>query len=239
MQFEFPALQSEPLIYFLLHSSLFVLILGALFFSLGLWFGGLTWRKYKGQCKVTHDKNQALLGEIAVLKRKLAEQSLRPATAATAPATPQTESLAKACDFFPERPTATAASTPTSSASAAQTLKAAIPKSATKSELLIDRSAAPSAPAPVTAAEPDMDPVLGTIYREAPPHADDLTKIKGINGHLAKRLHELGVHCFHQMASWEDKHIREFSNQLAFKDRITREGWVSQARDLEQTRASK
>jgi predicted flap endonuclease-1-like 5' DNA nuclease len=127
---------------------------------------------------------------------------------------------------------------PTLSASAAQTLKTEIPKSATNSELPIDRSAAPSTPAPAAAAEPDMDPVLGAIYRQPPPDADDLTKIKGINGHLAKRLHELGVHRFHQMANWEAKHIREFSNQLAFKDRITREGWVSQARDLEQTRAS-
>jgi hypothetical protein len=54
MKFELPDLHSEPLIYFLLHSGLFVLILGLLFFALGLWFGGLTWAKYKRQSKATH-----------------------------------------------------------------------------------------------------------------------------------------------------------------------------------------
>jgi predicted flap endonuclease-1-like 5' DNA nuclease len=96
----------------------------------------------------------------------------------------------------------------------------------------------PPVPAPIIAPEPERDPALGPIYREAPPNADDLTLIKGIAGVLAKRLHDLGVHTFHQIASWDEDHVRAFSNRLAFKDRITREGWVEQARTLEKARQS-
>ena len=333
MKFELPALQSEPLIYFLLHSGVFVLILGALFFALGLWFGGLTWGKYKLQSKAAHEENQALLGEIAGLKRKLAEQSLRPTTSATATPALLTEALPNTREIFSERqplyPTLAAMPTPPETAPLAPVaeipnielapevpalIPAAIgpteephipappPKPVIRAKaklpapeapqptiaepmmevepfgFLIAEPAAtqppttkevptaldsiikgkpgtkpargaskagktakvklPSAPAPITAPEPEIDPALGPIYREAPPNADDLTKIKGIATVLAKRLHDLGVHTFHQIASWEDDHVREFSNRLAFKDRITREGWVEQARTLEKARQS-
>jgi len=336
MKFELPALHSEPLIYFLLHSGLFVLILGLLFFALGLWFGGLTWAKYKRQSKATHEENQALLGEIAVLKRKLAEQSLRPTTTATVPATLMTEVLPNFGEILPERKTLypTQTSAPTPPASFPQALKAELPTLESTSEAPHDRPATvsalepieepklirpptkslletnakqpwpeealpaiaeptmavepfgfllaepsmihppttkevptalisiiqgkpstqsppeaaktgktakvklPLAPPPVTAVEPEMRSEPRPIYREAPPVTDDLTKIKGITRILAKRLQDLGVHTFHQMASWDENQIREFSNQLAFKDRITREAWVDQARSLEKNQPS-
>ena len=76
------------------------------------------------------------------------------------------------------------------------------------------------------------DPDLGLIFREPPAQADDLTKIKGIATFLEKRLHELGIYTFQQTASWEERHIREISSRLAFKDRIVREKWVEQASGL-------
>lgn len=336
MKFELHALHSEPLIYFLLHSGLFVLILGLLFFALGLWFGGLTWGKYKRQSKATDEENQALLGEIAVLKRKLAEQSLRPTTTAAVTATLVTEVLPNIGEILPERQTLypTQTSAPTLPVSFPQALEAELPTLESTAEAPLDRLATvstlepaeepkltrpptksllrtktkqlwtedalpamaeatmdmepfgfllaepsmiqpsatkevpaalisiiqgkpsaqsslgaaktgktakvklPLAPPPVTAVEPEMGPELRPIYREVPLAADDLTKIKGITRILAKRLHDLGVHTFHQMANWDENHIREFSNQLAFKDRITREAWVDQARNLEKARPS-
>lgn len=340
MKIELPALHSEPLIYFLLHSGVFVLILGALFFILGLWFGALTWGKYKLQSKAAHEENQSLLGEIAVLKRKLAEQSLRPTSTATTPPKLLTEVLPNVSEVFPERqalyPALAAMPDPTISAppiqepvpivpetdpvvveSAPELLApppiAAMPVSEPKTPaatakpvvrakaklpapepalptpaepaievepfgfLLAEptlpekvpqadpasalssiiqgkpstkplRGAAkagktakvklPPVQTPVTVPAPEIDPALGPIYRSAPPNADDLTKIKGIASILEKRLHELGVHTYHQIAGWEESHIREFSNRLAFKDRIDREGWVNQARALEKARES-
>lgn len=334
MKFELPALQSEPLIYFLLHSGVFVLILSALFFAIGLWFGALTWRKYKRQSKATHEENQALLREIAILKRKLAEQSLRPTMTAAATTFPPAQVLPHIRDISPEQQTLqpVPTSAPTPPTSVPQAFKAALPtlesgaeadfvrpaigsalepaeetkitRPPTKPRLRtrakqlergdsllataepkmevepfgflleepsvieppttveapttlhsiiqgkpssqspngvakMDKTAKvklPSAPPQVTTAEPEMGPEFGPIYREVPPTTDDLTKIKGITEILAKRLHDLGVHTFHQMASWDESHVREFSNQLAFKDRITREGWVDQARALDQAR---
>jgi predicted flap endonuclease-1-like 5' DNA nuclease len=355
MKIELPELHSEPLIYFLLHSGVFVLVLAALFFLCGLWFGSLTWGKYKLQAKAAHEENQALLGEIAVLKRKVTEQSMRPTnTAAAAPAL-LTEVLPNVSEIFPERltlypalaampkppvkaapavmppaptplvksepepavvqeisvpdsqPQLSSAPTPEPApvipepaaepkipaAPAKPIIRAKAklpapeeplpilpeptievepfgfllaepeaPKSAPKPEeasaldsIIKGKSSSktprgaakarkttkvklPPAPPPVTVPEPEMDPALGPIYRVAPPQADQLTQIKGIASILEKRLHELGVYTFHQIASWEDHHIREFSTRLAFKDRIAREGWVQQAQSLEKARQS-
>jgi predicted flap endonuclease-1-like 5' DNA nuclease len=83
---------------------------------------------------------------------------------------------------------------------------------------------------------PEFDPALGLVYKITPPDTDDLTRIKGIASVLEKRLHDLGVYTWRQIASWEERHIREFSNRLAFKDRIVREKWVEQARSLNEAR---
>ena len=102
-------------------------------------------------------------------------------------------------------------------------------------------AASPPPPAPIPAIPtvlPEFDPALGLIYKITPPDADDLTQIKGIASVLEKRLHELGIYTWGQIASWEESHIREFSSRLAFKDRIARERWVEQARSLNEARQS-
>ena len=78
MKFEFTSLQSEPLLYFLLHSGTFVAGLGLVFFLLGLWFGALTWGRYRRQSRRLLEEGNTLREEIAGLKRKLAEQAVRP-----------------------------------------------------------------------------------------------------------------------------------------------------------------
>ena len=78
----------------------------------------------------------------------------------------------------------------------------------------------------------ELDPKLGLIYKKQPEKTDDLTALRGIAKVLEKRLHEFGIYTYAQIAAWNEDHIREFSTRLAFKDRIHREHWVDQARQL-------
>jgi hypothetical protein len=304
MKIEFPALQSEPLIYFLVHGGVFVLVLGALFFTLGLWFGATIWGRYKVQTKALQSENEAQRQEVATLKRKLAEQAMRPATGHLPPISHLlTEVLPSVSEIFPERkfeyPALAALSAPEAEIKAPLVAKpetpvapkptikakpkkitpeitpplpviaeeadetadlepfgfliaepvempvAAAPAGSALTSIIKGSTTAPLTAAPVLTLlpeipiiSPEVDPALGLLYRQAPPDADDLTKIKGIATVLEKRLHELGVHTYRQIASWEENHVREFSSRLAFKDRIAREKWVEQARALNESRQS-
>lgn len=334
MKIEFPALQSEPLIYFLVHGGVFVLVMGTLFFILGLWLGSAIWGRYKVRAKTIRAENEAQREEIATLKRKLAEQSMRSSTGPLPPVPHLlTEVLPRVADVFPERrfeyPALAAlpkqpeekkpeAPKPASSEPATVSIgKSSSRKSTIKAKTKSEAPAAPTPPAPpasdapaiteeadaiepfgfllgepaepaaistpstsaltaiikgsstapliaapsepaiapaappdepaasvlslmpdVPVVQPEFDAALGLIYKQTPPDADDLTKIKGIATVLEKRLHELGIHTYRQIASWEDRHIREFSSRLAFKDRIARERWVEQARSLNEARQS-
>jgi len=71
-----PEFSTDPLIYFLLHSSLFVLGLGTLFFTLGILLGRLIWSPYKRQTLQLLAEQEIHKGEIAKLKRHLAEAKL-------------------------------------------------------------------------------------------------------------------------------------------------------------------
>lgn len=354
MKIEFPVLESEPLIYFLLHSGVFVFALAFMFFLLGVCMGGTIWGRYKKQLQHMKLENAGQLQEIAVLKRKLAEQTMRPSTGPLNPSPALlTEVLPNIREIFPERTlppaepipapeTPVPALTPIPAATPApahveiatlpvlpsvaplpevsdlsipvtadkpktttirrptirvKTTKPASPEatkpaapfvqangtshlpddedvapfgfllseapepllsSSTVSALAAIIKAPPPAPSPapdsapsdlsltlppasspgstIPAVLPELDPALGLIFKIAPLDADDLTRIKGIASVLEKRLHDLGIYTWRQIASWEERHIREFSNRLAFKDRIVREKWVEQARQLNEER---
>ncbi len=63
--------------------------------------------------------------------------------------------------------------------------------------------------------------------------ADDLKKIKGIGPKLEKELNGAGVFHFSQIASWTDKEVAwADENLVSFKGRISRDNWVSQAKEL-------
>ena len=62
--------------------------------------------------------------------------------------------------------------------------------------------------------------------------ADNLQRIKGVGPANEKRLHELGVFHFDQIAVWTLSEIRWVGTYLAFPGRIHREGWVAQASSL-------
>lgn len=327
MKIEFPALESEPLIYFLMHSGVFVFALASVFFLLGMCMGATIWGRFKRQLQHMKLENAGQLQEIAVLKRKLAEQTMRPATSPLTPAPKLlTEVLPSVNEVFPERqatPTPPAVTTevptppalpalaplpevpnitippvtekpktadirptirakterpaptqdllppalpvqtngpslpveeeevpafgfllneapdaliPASSISAlAAIIKAPpspVPSLAAAEVSTVPSLTSPAPPTPSPAILPEIDPALGSVYKIAPPDAEDLTRIKGISNALEKRLHELGIYTWSQIASWEERHIREFSSRLAFKDRIVREKWVEQSRNL-------
>ncbi|HUE48569.1 MAG TPA: hypothetical protein VMO54_05130 [Steroidobacteraceae bacterium] len=62
---------------------------------------------------------------------------------------------------------------------------------------------------------------------------DDLTQIKGVPKVLERKLHRVGVFYFWQIAEWSPEDVRYVDGKLAaFKGRIERDAWVSQANEL-------
>ena len=72
----------------------------------------------------------------------------------------------------------------------------------------------------------------GMIYTRPPAVQDDLKRISGVAVKLEQRLNDFGVYTYEQIMHWDDKIVAEFGRLLAFKDRIGRDDWVSQARML-------
>ena len=65
---------------------------------------------------------------------------------------------------------------------------------------------------------------------------DDLTQIKGVARTLERTLHKVGVFYFWQIAEWSPDDVKYVDSQLAaFKGRIERDDWVTQAGALAAT----
>lgn len=77
-----------------------------------------------------------------------------------------------------------------------------------------------------------IDPRLGLIYVRAPEFKDDLKQISGVAEVLEKKLNDFGIYTYQQIMEWDAAAIEAFSDLLAFKDRISRENWIGQARRL-------
>ena len=87
---------------------------------------------------------------------------------------------------------------------------------------------APPAPTPmaavaIAAPEATAAPVV---------KADDLTRIRGIGKVLAKKLHELGITSFHQLAELSPADANRINEAIDFPGRVEREHWIEQARGL-------
>jgi large subunit ribosomal protein L21 len=80
-----------------------------------------------------------------------------------------------------------------------------------------------SVPASAAAAAPAAAAVAG---------ADDLKKLSGVGPALEKKLHAAGVTTFAQIAAWTEADVAAIDEQLSFKGRIEREGWIAQAQEL-------
>lgn len=78
------------------------------------------------------------------------------------------------------------------------------------------------------AAAPQPPPAVTT----APSGSDDLTRIKGIGKVMEKKLQELGITSFRQLAELSPDEIRRINQAIEFPGRVERERWVEQARTL-------
>ncbi len=87
---------------------------------------------------------------------------------------------------------------------------------------------------PALDVNPDKN-VLGDkiLPEEEVPEKDDLTRIEGIGAFLEKKLNEIGVYTFEEIASWDSERIREVTEAIEyFEGRIERDNWVEQAARL-------
>jgi predicted flap endonuclease-1-like 5' DNA nuclease len=85
------------------------------------------------------------------------------------------------------------------------------------------------------APEPGPESVQRAIARDKRAHVsapDDLKRIRGVGVLIEKKLGQLGVSTYEQIANWTAADIERISNSLDFKGRIERENWVEQARIL-------
>ena len=103
----------------------------------------------------------------------------------------------------------------------------------------VAESAPAPAPAPVSAPEPETESLISDDWKpqgmtEAPDSPDDLKRISGIGPVIQKTLNGLGIYHFKQISDFTPENIRWVDNFIDFPGRIDREGWVEQARKLDQ-----
>ena len=91
----------------------------------------------------------------------------------------------------------------------------------------LKRGSAPKA-APRKAPEPaPAAPAAGGTAK-----ADDLTVIKGIGKVIEKKLHEMGITSFRQIAAMTPEDAHRVNEAIEFPGRVERENWIEQARTL-------
>ena len=70
---------------------------------------------------------------------------------------------------------------------------------------------------------------------EKPNHVDDLTKIKGLGSFTEKKLNELGIFTYRQIADWSDDMVEYITKEIAYiPGRIAKDKWIEQATALMQ-----
>jgi predicted flap endonuclease-1-like 5' DNA nuclease len=98
-----------------------------------------------------------------------------------------------------------------------------------------------AAPVAAPAAAPAAAPVMATPAGGTKPAtlsaprgtADDLKKIKGVGPKLEVMLHGMGYYHYEQIANWTAAEVAWVDENLeGFKGRVSRDGWVAQAKVL-------
>ncbi|MEL6980159.1 MAG: hypothetical protein AAGM38_15955 [Pseudomonadota bacterium] len=114
--------------------------------------------------------------------------------------------------------------------------KTAAPKTAAPKRAAAKPAAGKAAPKSAGAKRPRPAKKPGVpfaTYDAAPPHADDLTRIKGVGAKLAAILNDRGVYTFDQVAKFDAKAYAWLDETLgAFKGRGQRDDWAGQADGL-------
>lgn len=102
-------------------------------------------------------------------------------------------------------------------------------------------AAAPAKPAPAAAAAPVTADTAQAQAGRAPEllsaprggKGDDLKKIKGVGPKLEQELNARGVWHYDQIAAWSAEEVAWADEHLVrFKGRVSRDGWVGQAKIL-------
>ncbi len=63
--------------------------------------------------------------------------------------------------------------------------------------------------------------------------ADDLKMIKGVGPKMETMLNTMGVYHFDQVSNWRTAEVKWVDENLeGFKGRVSRDGWVKQAKTL-------
>jgi predicted flap endonuclease-1-like 5' DNA nuclease len=88
-----------------------------------------------------------------------------------------------------------------------------------------------AAPEPAAPAGPQVKPA--TLDAPRGGQADDLKKIKGVGPKMEAMLHGMGFYHFDQVANWSSAEVAWVDENLeGFKGRVSRDGWVEQAKIL-------
>lgn len=102
------------------------------------------------------------------------------------------------------------------------------PKSKPKAQ---PKPKAKPAPEDVTAVPAGKEPDRLKAPRDG--GADDLKRIKGVGPKLEGVLNDIGIYHFDQIASWSPEEVAwADENLVGFKGRVSRDGWVQQAKEL-------
>ena len=111
--------------------------------------------------------------------------------------------------------------------------KKAAKKPAKKAEPKAEKPAAKPAPKKAAAPKKEAAPKKAAPKKAAAKsEADDLTQISGVGPVIVKKLHDLGVTTFAQIAAWSKDDIAAMDEKLNFKGRIDRDEWLKQAKKL-------
>ena len=109
------------------------------------------------------------------------------------------------------------------------------PKTEVVEETVVEiiKEVEPNISTPEETVEVTAEVAQPTLLTEAPTEGQDkLSAIKGIGPVLEKKLNELGIYSFEQIASWDAEQEVWIGTQMAFPKRVTKEEWVKQAKEL-------
>ena len=107
-----------------------------------------------------------------------------------------------------------------------------------KAEAAAKRASTPKAAKPAAKADAPKAEAKKAAPKKAAPKAkaaagaDDLTRISGVGPVIVKKLHDLGVTTFAEIAAWTPEDITAMDDKLNFKGRIDRDEWLKQAAEF-------
>ncbi len=94
------------------------------------------------------------------------------------------------------------------------------------------KDAAPKEAAAKPAVSKDGEAALVPLFTPPAGDADDLKKISGVGPALEKKLNDLGITTYEQVAGLSKEEIAKVDDALSFKGRIERDDWLTQAKTL-------